>query len=99
MQSELKTRRRVLRLTYERYLEADRAWVLALTEMKRWFPTGARPYRAAIGDPGSQMRQLYDRRALALAKLEAARLKLDTAKRRLAERQRPAPVRIYLLAG
>ncbi len=99
MQSELMTRRRVLRLTYERYLEADRAWALALSDMKRWFPSGARPYRAAMGDPGSRMRQLYDQRARALAGLEAARVKLDSARKRLAERQRPAPVRILLITG
>ncbi|WP_335946301.1 hypothetical protein [Salipiger bermudensis] len=99
MQSELMTRRRVLRLTYERYLEADRAWALALSDMKRWFPTGARPYRAAIGDPGSRMRELYETRARALVRLEAARVKFATAKQRLAERQRPTPVQLYLITA
>ena len=87
MQSELMTRRRVLHLSYERYLKADRAWALALSDMRQWFPTGARPYRAAIGDPGSRMRELYEARARALLRLETARVKFATAKQRLADRQ------------
>jgi len=34
MHAELTTRRRVLLLTYRRYLEADRAWEMALEEVK-----------------------------------------------------------------
>ncbi|APZ52862.1 hypothetical protein [Salipiger abyssi] len=97
MQSELKTRRRLLRLTYRRYLEADRAWTLALGEMTRWFPASARPYRASMGNPGSRIRQLYENRARAILQLQAARDKLEVAKRRLAERQRRSTARVVFL--
>ena len=35
MRTELTTRRRVLRLTYGRYVEADRAWRRAIDESRR----------------------------------------------------------------
>lgn len=96
MQTELETRRRVLRVTYERYLAADAAWQSALSEMKRWFPASSRPYRVAIGDPGSPIRALYESRSRALAQLETARVKFDTAKRRLAARRERTTVHILL---
>ncbi|MBB97439.1 MAG: hypothetical protein CML68_22920 [Rhodobacteraceae bacterium] len=83
MRTELTTRRRALRVTYRRYIEADRAWRGALDEMKEWFPTASRPNRAAIGNPGSEVRRLYDSRARALVLFEAAHVKFDTARARL----------------
>ncbi|EEX14538.1 hypothetical protein CSE45_1709 [Citreicella sp. SE45] len=96
MQTELETRRRVLHVTYERYLAADAAWQAALSEMRRWFPASSRPYRVAIGDPGSPIRALYESRSRALAQLETARVKFETAKRRLAARRERTTVHILL---
>lgn len=98
MESELETRRRLLRVTYWRYIEADRAWTVALGEMKRWFPASARPYRASMGNPGSRIRQLYEDRARAILQLQAAREKLDVAKQRLADRRRQSTARVVFLA-
>ena len=36
--------------------------IFALREMEGWFPPQSRPYRTAIGDPGSPVRRLYERR-------------------------------------
>lgn len=91
MHKDLETRRAVLVMTYGRYLEADRAWTVALSESRAWFPAQSRPNRAAIGNPESPVRRLYERRLRALEQLEIARLKLEVAKRRLADRMPPAP--------
>lgn len=48
MHADLLPRRRVLMLTYRRYLEADRAWSMALEELKGWFPLTNRPGPSAI---------------------------------------------------
>ena len=86
MHADLLTRRRVLISTYRRYLDADRAWHIALDEMKLWFPATSRPGPSVIGNPGSPIRKLYERRERALLQLEVARFKLDAARQRLAER-------------
>ena len=98
MHADLLTRRRVLLLTYQRYLEADRAWKAALRDVNTWFPPTRRPGPAMIGNPGSRVRRLYEQRERALLQLDTARLKLETARKRLAERRRTtlAP-RILLL--
>ena len=88
MNSDLLTRRRALLVTYRRYLAADRAWTLALREMKTWFPAASRPGPSAIGNPGSPIRRLFEQRERALLQLETARLKLEVAKRRFAARDR-----------
>jgi hypothetical protein len=88
MHAELTTRRRVLLLTYRRYLEADRAWEMALEEVNRWLPATHSHAIFSIGNPGSPVRQLYLRRERALHHLEVAHLKLETARQRLAARQR-----------
>ena len=98
MQPELTTRRRVLRLTFQRYIEADREWRQALVEMKRWFPRSAAPYGGAIGDPGSRVRRIYDARMRALLQFEAAYQKFETARRRLAQRATRAPGRVLVLS-
>ncbi len=86
MQPELATRRRVLVITYERYIEADREWTEAICEVQRWFPADGRPYVEAMGEPGSRMRHIYETRMRALRQFEAAREKFHTARRRLAAR-------------
>ena len=98
MQSELATRRRALRVTYLRYIEADCAWREALEEMRAWFPATLRPNRDAMGNPGSRIRRLYEERARALVLLEAAHAKLDTARARLDQRRPDATIRVTVLA-
>ncbi|MEQ8293422.1 MAG: hypothetical protein RIA08_14550 [Roseovarius sp.] len=93
MHSDLQTRRRVLLVTYRRYLEAERALTLARQEMKAWFPAAARPGETAIGQPGSRIRRVYDRRERAILQLAAAKEKLRIARVRLAAR-RPAPLQL-----
>ena len=102
MHKDLEIRRAVLVTTYRRYLEADRAWTVALRETRAWFPAQSRPNRAAIGNPDSPVRRLYERRQRALEQLEIARLKLEVAKRRLAVRTPPASagsIRVRLVSG
>ena len=88
MHADLVTTRRVLMVTWQRYLDADQAWNMALRDMNLWFPAASRPVPSRIGDPGSPIRRLYERRERALLQLEAMRLKLDAAKRRSAARKR-----------
>jgi len=98
MHSDLATRRRALLITYQRYLEADRAWEVAISDMQNWFPKRKKPSPLTIGNPGSPIRRLYERRELALMQLEAARQKFETAKQRLATRHQEAQVsRVVLL--
>lgn len=90
MQSELATRRRVLLVIYQRYLNADRDWNRALSEATTWFPPSNPPYRWSIGDPGSPVRQRYEARERAIQQLEVARFKLEEARQRAAKRQQGA---------
>ncbi len=87
MHKDLQARRAVLVTIYRRYLEADRAWTVALRESRAWFPAGSRPGPTTIGNPDSPLRLVFDRRARALEQLQIARLKLEVAKRRLAIRR------------
>lgn len=86
MHADLATRRRVLIVMYQRYLEADQSWNLALRDMRTWFPTERQPSMARMGDPGSPTRRLYEQRKRAMFQLAAAHRKLDVAKNRLAEK-------------
>jgi len=90
MHTDLATNRRVLIVMYQRYLEADRTWNIALSEIRMWFPTESRPNRATIGSPGSPIRRLHEQRERAMFQLEAARLKLEMAKQRLSKRRQRA---------
>ncbi len=102
MHTDLETRRRVLIVMYERYLEADRGWNLALHEMKTWFPPENQPNSSRIGNPGSQIRRLYEQRKRAMLQLEAAQLKLDVARQRLAHKrptQNSAPLLCITYTG
>ena len=95
MHSDLATRRRVLLLTYHRYIAAEQAWVDAQRELKNWFPSTGQPISARIGNPGSVMRRLYDQRERAILQLQVARTKLEVAKQRM-ERQRQEPQAHYI---
>ncbi|KZY35808.1 hypothetical protein A3731_16830 [Roseovarius sp. HI0049] len=61
--------------------------------MKAWFPAASRPGETAIGQPGSRIRRVYDRRERAILQLIAAKGKLEKARVRLAAR-RPAPLQL-----
>ena len=95
MQVELEVRRRALLLAYRRYFEADRAFVVAAREARAWFPIGEAPPRWTIGQPGSRLRALHDRRERALQRLQVARQKLEHARLRLAAR-RATPIQVRL---
>lgn len=99
MHADLETRRRVLMLTYQRYLDADRAWRIALDDLKHWFPANSRPGPSAIGTPGSRIRRLHDQREHALRQMEVARRKLDVARRRLTARSLNIRARQILLVS
>lgn len=85
MTPEIEPQRRALLIIYRRYLLADRAWRLAQREAQSWFPSHERP-AVPIGNPGSRIRRLHDRRDRAVEQLEVALLKLHEAQRRAAAR-------------
>jgi hypothetical protein len=87
MTPDLEPRRRALAVFYRRYLVADRALRLAQGEALSWFPRGSRPSVPPIGDPGSPVRRLHDRRDRALQLLVVAHVKLHEARRRSARRR------------
>ena len=100
MHADLAARRRLLLLAYQRYMEADRSWSVAIEEMRAWFPKESPNRLCSIGNPGSRIRSLYERRAKAISQLEAARIKLDVGKQRLAGRAGVAKTRhILFIAG
>lgn len=99
MDAQLELRRRVLVVTFRKYLDAERAWNAAMRDARTWFPAGRLPSRSTIGDPGSPIRRLYERRERAVLQLAAARLKLETARQRLEARRRAAGGRRVLLLG
>jgi hypothetical protein len=85
MRNDLDKRRRVLAVTYQRYLEADLSWDRARGAARLWFPEADRPYRWTIGEPSSPVRLLYERRQRALEQFFAARRKLIQARNRKPE--------------
>lgn len=87
MHADLATRRRVLALTYHRYIDADRSFELALHEVRAWCPDQMQPSITIIGNPGSDIRRLYEQRERAVAQLTVSRLKLEVARQRLASRE------------
>lgn len=97
MQSDLDLRRRVLVKLYRRYAAADRAWVLETRIAAAWLPEAPPEKLALIGNPGSRVRRLYDRREEALERLQVARAKLETARQRSEARERARVV--LLIAG
>lgn len=99
MHPDLEFRRQVLLKIYKRYLAADKAWSEASREAQTWFPRQSRRTVAAIGNPGSHIRDVYERRDLALRQLAAARQKLEDARKRLV-RQRfgPGPQKVMLIS-
>lgn len=96
MKDHLEVQRRVLLVAYRRFLAADDALRSAGAAALSWFPE--RPPRSTmlIGDPGSPIRRLHDRRDRALARLMLARQALEEAQNR-ARRRRVRTV--YLITG
>jgi hypothetical protein len=87
MRSDLDLRRRVLMKLYRRYLTADRDWVEETRLAVAWLPEAPPGKLALIGNPGSRVRRLYDRRETALERLHVARAKLEMARRRMEARE------------
>ncbi|MEQ9259466.1 MAG: hypothetical protein RIG84_10220 [Roseovarius sp.] len=88
MRNELERSRRLLVVTYRRYVEAELCWVRARQAAQSWFPQTNRPYRWTIGTPHSPMRQVYENRQRALLQFAAARRKFREAKVRMERRPR-----------
>jgi hypothetical protein len=82
MEGYLEAERRFLLEAYRRYLRADRALQAALAAAVIWFPERAPRKTLPIGNPGSRMRRLHERRDRALARLMLARQELARAHRR-----------------
>ncbi|MEM8631939.1 MAG: hypothetical protein AAGF74_11930 [Pseudomonadota bacterium] len=89
MHRDLAARKRAVVIVFRRYLEAERSLNDLRRDARTWFPPSRKPGPAAIGNPGSVVRNAYERRARAIAQLEVAILKLNIAKRRLARRRSP----------
>lgn len=75
MRPDPRLHRRALLSAYHRYLVADRACRLAQEEALSWFPTENRPSVLLIGNPGSPLRRLHDRRDRAIFRLQLLRPK------------------------
>ena len=82
MHEHLEVQRRVLVVAYRRYLVADQAVYAARTSALSWLPDAPPRSIALIGDPGSRIRRLHDRRDRALARLALARQALEEAHNR-----------------
>lgn len=95
MDRDLDQSRRLLAMTYRRYIEADLGWVRARRAARAWFPEESQPYRWTMGSPQSRLRQIYERRQRALVQLATARQKFLRAKERMEKRRRV----ILLLSG
>ncbi|MDU8945815.1 hypothetical protein [Ovoidimarina sediminis] len=79
-------RRRVLVISYQRFLAADRAWVEASDAAREWV-RGMPKSVLAIGAPRSRIRSLYSKRERALTRLQVAKLKLEEARVRFEVKQ------------
>ncbi len=88
MHSDLHTRRKLCFVAYAEYLKADKAWTSALAEASDLVPDVVGHGYWRLGDRGSPIRILYERRDRALQKMVVAHGKFKTAKTRLAEQSR-----------
>lgn len=92
MKEELLSHRRVLVQAYQRYLDAEDRLYAAQQAALTFFPADSRPQVPPIGQPGSRIRRLHDRRARALARLALLRKMMQDS------RSRAQPTtRIFLL--
>lgn len=76
------------------YARADLDWRRAAATARAVFPAVDRPGHAPIGDPNSRVRQLWEARERALARMLALRAAIERARARQA---RSASPRILLL--
>jgi hypothetical protein len=90
MDEDLAACRRLLTVSYRRYIEAERARASAVTQMRGYFPPRQRPNPAEIGAPGSRIRQLVEQSERAYLRFQSAHATLQQAKTRLQERRKTA---------
>lgn len=86
MERRYRVQRRVLIRAYQTYLASERAFEDARRAALTWFPGVDTRHIEPIGNPGSLIRQLYDRRERAIARLRLAQKALDDAQSRLGQR-------------
>ncbi len=79
MHGYLEAHRRILFKAYRRYLAADSALQSARSAALIWLPEAPARKTMLIGDPGSRVRQLCERRDRALTRLKLARQALKEA--------------------
>ncbi len=73
--------RRMVLNAYHRFLAADRSLQKAQSAALSWIPEPAAQKTMIMGDPGSRVRQLHDRRDRALARLTLFRQALSEDQR------------------
>ncbi|KUJ73188.1 hypothetical protein AVO45_15720 [Ruegeria marisrubri] len=99
MHPDLRTRRSVVFRARLAYDEADAAYRAEVRRAAELVPEAHRRYYWSIGNPGSPVRRLYERRDRALQRLNVALVKLEAARERMAARNARLPAtRILLLA-
>ena len=86
MHPDLQINRRVIINATQSYTRADADWHKGLRHVAEIFPEVLGHGYWRIGNPGSRIRKLYERREQALRRLDVARLKLQIAKKRLRDR-------------
>lgn len=86
MHADLEVRRRALVRAYTQYLVAERNWINAVEDVRGLCRAEFRSQTAFVGNPGSPIRRLHEKRQKALQRLQVSRLKLAIAKRRLLRR-------------
>ncbi|KHA53128.1 hypothetical protein [Sulfitobacter geojensis] len=87
MHTDLKSRRRLLVNASQSYVVADGAWQQGLREAGAFIPDAINHNVWKIGNPGSRIRKLYEARDHALQRLVVAQLKIQSAKKRIQDRQ------------
>lgn len=98
MHPDLHKRMSFLALAGARYDQADAEWRAAVRAAAKLVPDAHRRNVRSIGNPGSQIRILYEQRDRTLQQLTVARLKLETARGRLARKPRAVKTEIRFLA-
>jgi hypothetical protein len=81
MKPDHQTYRRVLQIYYRRYLRAERALRIAQNEAASWLPTKQHRMVLLIGNPGSRMRELYERRNRAMEQLSLVQQEFDALRK------------------
>lgn len=81
MRPEYQIYRRVLQLYYRRYLRAELALRMAQDDAASWLPARQHRMVLLIGNPGSRIRTLYERRNRAMEHLSFIQKELDELKK------------------